>query len=123
MEDLEKLKAELKAEILEELQINSRKRVPGLEVVRKKWFYGSDEKYCHYDNSKMDELFGTDQHRVWEAVRSLTRIIFEKEWPIQLRDCNQDEVARVADSLCDYIYLLKKSAINRNELQRKQGAD
>lgn len=112
MEGSEKLKAEileaLKAEILEELQINSRKRVPGLEIVRKKWFYGLDGKHSHYENSKMDSLFGNDQHRIWEAVRSLTRIIFEKECQIQLRDCNQDEILRVADALCDYIYLLKK---------------
>lgn len=96
-------KEKLKQEILEELRTEkSRKEVPGLVAVKKKWFNGADRKYIWSDSS-MDALFGNDQHRVWDNVRQLTRVVFNAPHQTSLLTLNQEEVAQVADILCKII--------------------
>lgn len=108
MTDVEKLKEELKAEILEELKAeNSKKSVPGLEVIRKKWFNGSDSRN-KYNGSLMHKMFGNDQHRVWDNVRGLARIVFGVKSQVRLSTVDQKKLETVCDSLCELIYKLKK---------------
>ena len=108
MTDIEKLKKELKLEILEELKTeNSRKSAPGLEVVRKKWFNGSDIRN-KYDGSLMYKMFKNDQHRVWDNVRGLARIIFGVKSQVRLSSVDQKKLEMVCDALCELIYKLKE---------------
>lgn len=119
MTDIEKIKEELKREILEELKNNSasRKSVPALEKVKAKWFYGPDARN-RYNGSLMDQLFGNpEQHRIWDAVRLLVRIIFCKKSTVGLSDVDQEKLERVCDSLCKCIYSLKDEV--REELPMK----
>lgn len=108
MTGIEKLKEELKAEILEELKTeNSRKSVLGLEVIRKKWFNGPNNR-DKYSNSLMSKMFGNDQHRVWDNVRGLARIIFGVKSQVRLSSVDQKKLEMVCDSLCELIYRLKE---------------
>lgn len=114
MTDIEKLKEELKAEILEELKAeNSKKSVPGLEVIRKKWFNGPDSRN-KYSSSLMHQMFGNDQHRIWDNVRSLARIIFGMKSQVRLSSVDQKELEMVCESLCELIYKLKEE-LNKEE--------
>lgn len=94
---------------MDELENRRNGRIPGLENIRKKWFNGND-KNNKYRNSKMDTVFGNNQHKVWDAVRGLTRIIFNKNSPAKLRYLDQDAVEEVADRICELIYLLGSEA-------------
>lgn len=105
-EERELLKAELRAEILEELSRKSNRRAPGIEAVRKKWFQG-ENKINPYFDSEMDKVFGSDQHKVWEAVRTLTRLIFHKGSCSQLENLDQNKVEYVADALCELVHSLE----------------
>lgn len=107
MNEREQLKAEIMEEILEELAKKSNKPVPALENVRKKWFNGPDKRF-KYSNSKMQQVFGDNQHRVWDAIRSLTRLVFNKSQCSQLRDIDQEKVEKVANSICEMVYSLAK---------------
>jgi len=110
MTDIEKLKEELKQEILEELKNNSvsGKNVPAMDKVKAKWFYGPDARN-KYVGSLMDITFGyREQHRVWDTVRLLVRIIFCKKSTTRLSDVDPEKVERVCDSLCKCIYSLKE---------------
>ena len=111
MNEREQLKAEIREEILEELAKKSNKPVPALENVRKKWFNGPDKRF-KYNNSKMQQVFGNNQHRVWDAIRTLTRLIFHKGTCSQLRDIDQEKVEKVANSICEMVYLLEKEGCN-----------
>lgn len=113
MNDLERLKEELREEILAEIRndISTRKNVDSLEKVKAKYFYGPNKK-DRYIGSKMYTLFGSSgQHRVWDAVRTLTRIIFNKKSQAQLATVDQDEVERVCDLLCELVCNLKTEMI------------
>lgn len=105
MDDREKLKAEIREEILAEIERKSNKAVPGLENIREKWFNGED-KYHKYDNSKMQQLFGNNQHHVWDAARTLTRVILRKDYCAQLRSLDQNEVEEVMNKICETVYSL-----------------
>jgi len=110
MTDIEKLKEELKREILEELKDNSasRKNVPALEKVKAKWFHGPDARN-KYNGSLMDKAFGSpEQHKIWDAVRLLVRITFRKKSTAALSDVDSEKLERVCDSLCKCIYSLKE---------------
>lgn len=108
MTDIEKLKKELKSEILEELKSEtSRKSVPGLEAIRKKWFNGSNNR-DKYNDSLMYKMFQNDQHRVWGNVRGLARIIFGVKSQVRLSSVDQKKLEMVCDSLCELIYKLKE---------------
>lgn len=109
MNDLERLKEELRQEILEEIRndIPSRKSVDSLERIKAKYFYGPNMNDRH-NGSRMYNLFGSyGQFKVWDAVRTLTRIIFDKKNQGQLAFADQDEVERVCDSLCYLVCSLK----------------
>lgn len=113
MNNIEKEK--LKQEILEELRTEkSRKEIPGLVAVKKKWFNGADRKY-RWSDSSMDVLFGNDQHRVWDNVRQLTRVIFNAPHQTSLLTLNQEEVAQVADILCEIISDLRITILVREK--------
>lgn len=100
-------KEKLKQEILEELRAEKlKKEVPGLAAIKKEWFNGPDRKY-RWSDSSMYDLFGNDQHRVWDNVRQLTRVIFNVPYQTSLLALNQEEVARVADILCETIANLR----------------
>lgn len=115
MNDLEKLKQELKQEILEELKsYTSNRRIPGLEAVRKKWFNGPNSR-DKYTDSLMYKMFKNDQHRVWESVRTLTRLIFSMKSQVRLSSVDQTDVERVADALCKLIYSLKQEIGSKKE--------
>lgn len=106
----EELKEELKTEILKELEESrhSMKRVPALEAMRKKWFHGPNPKYP-YSDSKMYKIFGGyDQHKVWDTVCAVTRLVFQVDSRVQLRNCDQDKVEHVADVLFETVYSLRK---------------
>lgn len=108
MTDIEQLKGELKAEILEELKAEaSRKGIPGLEAVRKKWFNGPDRKDKYHD-SEMYKRFGNDQHKVWDSVRAIARVIFDMKSQTRLSMVNQEKLEVVCDSLCQLICELKE---------------
>lgn len=104
-EERELLKAELREEILEELARKSNRRALGIESVRKKWFIGPDKRNP-YSNSEMYKVFRNDQHKVWEAIRTLTRLIFHKGSCAQLENLDQEKVEHVADALCELVYSL-----------------
>lgn len=100
-------KEKLKQEILEELRAEKlKKEVPGLAAIKKEWFNGPDRKY-RWSDSSMYDLFGNDQHQVWDNVRQLTRVIFNVPYQTSLLALNQEEVARVADILCETIANLR----------------
>ena len=106
-EEREQLKAEIRAEILEEMSANSTKVAPGLKRVYEKWFYGSD-KSDKTRNSKMSQAYGHGPHwKVWESTRSFVRQYFKVSSQAQLCKQNQDEVERVADTICQTLYDLK----------------
>ncbi|MDR2025356.1 MAG: hypothetical protein LBQ71_19425 [Hungatella sp.] len=115
MNDLEKIKAELKREILAEISndMPSRKNVDSLERIKTKYFYGPNMNDRH-NGSRMQKLFGNDQHRVWDAVRTLTRIIFDKKNQGQLTFADQDEVERVCDSVCYLVCSLKAEMLKED---------
>ncbi len=113
-DERELLKAELREEILEELSRKSNRRALGLETVRKKWFFGPNKKF-QFENSKMAQFFGTDQHKVWDAVRSLTRLIFHKGSCSQLENLNQEKVEYVANALCELVYSLAEENAGQDE--------
>lgn len=114
MTDVEKLKEELKAEILEELKAEvSKKSIPGLEAIRKKWFNGPDNRN-KYNNSLMYKRFANDQHRVWDNVRGLARIIFGVKSQVRLSSVDQKKLEMVCNSLCELIYKLKEELEKEN---------
>ena len=111
MFDRETLKQEIKEEILKELKERSRKNVPAIETIRKKWFNGPDPNY-RYSGSEMEKLFGSyGQHRVWDALRTLTRLIFGKDNQAQLQNVDPKELEHVMNALCEYVYNLKKEQL------------
>ena len=113
MTEREQLKAEIFAEIMAELDKKSNKRIPSLEAVRKNWFFGPDPKF-RYSESKMQQAVGyRNQHVVWEAVRTLTRLIFGKNPYTRLISCDQGRVEEVANSICEMVY---RFAIEEREL-------
>lgn len=109
MDDRELLKQEIKTEIMEELNAaRSMKQIPGLKKVKEKWFFGPDKNF-KYSNSVMDKMFGCyNQHRVWDSVRQLTRIIFSATYLSELTRLDQDKIEYVADRLCTEICELRK---------------
>lgn len=107
VDEREQLKAEIRAEILSEIEKKSHKVIPGLEAVREKWFIGSDKRF-KYSGSKMERLFGANQHKVWDAVRAATRLVLGKDYCAQLNSLDQRKVERVADTICETIYSLRK---------------
>lgn len=122
-DEREKLKEELKMEILAELKTNSelsnpKKFVPGMNSVLVKWFKGDDKKNA-YSKTKMHLLFGDKQHRVWDNVRALTRLIFDTNSGAKLNLCNQKQVEHVADTLCETIYSLRMGVF-KIKRRRKQ---
>lgn len=104
-EERELLKAELREEILEELSRKSNRRAPGIEAVRHRWTCDSKNKYS-YTESKLGKYFGANQCKVWDAVRTLTRLIFQKGSCSQLENLDQDKVEYVANALCELVYSL-----------------
>lgn len=108
MDDLEKLKQELKAELLEELKVEgARKSVPGLEAIRKKWFNGTDIRN-KYNDSEMYKRFGNDQHKIWDHVRGITRIVFGVKNQARLSIVDQEKLEKVCDDLCQIICDLRE---------------
>lgn len=106
-EEREQLKAELREELMNELSSKSRKTSPGLDTVYKKWFYGPDRRNNHKD-SKMAKAFGNaNQWGVWEAIRTLVRLIFGRRYVAQLISDDQQKVEEVANTICELIYSLK----------------
>ena len=106
-EEREALKEEIRTEILEEMSKKSTKVAPGLKKVYEKWFYGTD-KHNKMHNSLMAEAFGHGPHwKIWETTRSFVRQYFGVTSQAQLCNKDQDEVERVADTICQMIYDLK----------------
>ena len=116
-EERELIKAELREELLEEIARKSNRRAPGIETVRKKWFTGPNKMY-QYSNSEMDKIFGADQHKVWDAIRTLTRLIFGKSSCSQLEFLEQDAVEDVTERLCKIVYDLRIK--ERNNAKSKE---
>ena len=106
-EERELLKEELRAELMEEFNKKSHKQVQALVSISKKWFNGPNKNF-KWSDSKMQRIFGShDQHKVYEAIRTLTRLIFGKSVAVQLRDEDQKEVEKVANAICELVYSLK----------------
>lgn len=116
MDDRELLKQEIKTEIMEELNADrSMKQVPGLKKVKEKWFFGPDKNF-KYSDSVMSKMFGSyNQHKVWESVRHLTRIVFGATYQPELTRLDQDKIEYVADRLCTLICELRKEIKAKGE--------
>lgn len=67
----------------------------------------------------MDVLFGNNQHRVWDNVRQLTRVIFNVPHQTSLLTLNQEEVAQVADILCKMISDLRIAILVGDEINER----
>lgn len=114
-EERESIKAELREEIMNELSNKQRKRPSGLETVYKRWFYGPDSR-DKYKNSKMAQAFGNaTQWKVWEAVRTLARLVLGKSRVAQLDEADQEAVERVTEAICQLVYSLKSENVDLKE--------
>lgn len=108
-------KQELKQEILEELMVKkSNKSIPGLEAIKKKWFNGSNPEN-KYRDSVMEKRFGSyGQHKVWDAMRTLARLIFHKTYQSELQRVEQEKLEHVCNALCELVCSLEEE-VNRKE--------
>lgn len=61
----------------------------------------------------MYKVFKNDQHKVWDNIRALTRQIFQASSQAGLRNIDQEQVERVADTICETIYSLRKEIIEK----------
>jgi len=112
----EQEKADLKAEILEELQdkfkgVAIREDTQGiLSEPRNKWFRAPIEK-GRITKSIMYKLFGTCTYWVvWETIRKLTCIICGCGYVRQLKDTEMAN--EVAETLCQTVYDLRKRVLD-----------
>lgn len=114
--ELKNLKEEIKQDILRELEESraTRRTPSGMEKVKAKWMYGPDAKY-RYTDSVLEKLFGTNQHKVWDATRSLVRLIFHKDNQSQLANVDQELLEHVCDTLFETVYRLRKEVTGKSE--------
>ena len=85
-----------------------------MEKIKAKWMYGPDARY-RYSDSVLDKLFGNNQHKAWDAVRSLTRLIFSKGNQSQLANVDQELLEHVCDKLFETVYELRKEVVEKDE--------
>lgn len=113
-DELKKLKEEIKQEVLMELEESKATRSipPGINKTKAKWLYGPDSR-DRYTDSMLDKVFGTSQHKVWDAVRTLARLIFAKDHQSKLMNVDQGLLEHVCDELFATVYRLKQ------EVERK----
>lgn len=105
--ELEQIKESIKKEILNELPSVNEKAIP-LEYAKKTWFYGEGGS-IKFENSVMEKEFGRYRmHKVWEAVRTLTKEIFGKQYYQQLSDCDPEVCNIVCDKICETVIELRK---------------
>ncbi len=115
-DELEKLKAEIKQDILRELEAAkaTRRIALGMELVKSKWMYGPNPRY-RYSDSTMDKAFGNKQHVVWDAVRILVRVIFSKDNQSQLSSVDQESLKHVCEDLFETVYRLRQEVAGNDE--------
>lgn len=113
-DELKRLKEEIKQEVLMELEESKATRSipPGISKVKAKWMYGPDSR-DRYTDSMLDKVFGTSQHKVWDAVRTLVRLIFSKGHQNKLMNVDQELLEHVCEELFETVYRL------RQEVERK----
>ncbi len=112
----EQEKAELKAEILEELQdkfkgVAIREDTQGtLKEPRDKWFNNKKSR----QKCIMYELFGSVTYWVvWETIRKLTCLICGCGYVRQLKDTEMAN--EVAETLCQSVYDLRKRVLDNEK--------
>lgn len=113
-------KEQLKDEILAEVE----KRFAGIALkedtqgvlaeVREKWFTDGSSSN---QNSLMYKAFGAVTYwKVWELIRKLTCLIFNCGYVRHLTYIkDHDEVLRVADTLCQTVYELRRDFMEGDE--------
>lgn len=115
-DELKRLKEEIKQEVLMELEESKATRSipPGINKVKAKWMYGPDSKN-HYTDSILDKVFGANQHKVWEGIRTLVRLIFAKDHQSKLMNVDQELLERVCNELFATVYRLRQEVENVDE--------
>lgn len=117
-EEREQLKAELRKEIVDEINsMPNRKHPEGLKDVKTCWFGGAHTpSYA----SRMGKIL-PDSHYAWDAIRTLTRLIYGKKNYYQLVSVEQEDVKRVANALCELVYQERFRISQKNKAELKEG--
>ena len=120
--ELEELKQQLKKELQEEFK--TKICDTPLKEAKKKWFYGGRKSSMYgnkYTDSIMEKEFGSPvNHRIWENVRNLTKIIFDKSDYRHLVDIDTEIADYVCDRICATIYTLRKCELVQRELGKQK---
>ena len=118
-EEREQLKAELRNEIVDEINsmLDRKKHPEGLKDVKTRWFGGAHTPT--YD-SRMGKIL-PDSHYAWDAIRTLTRLIYGKKNYYQLVSVEQEDVKRVANALCELVYQERLRISQKNKVELKVG--
>ena len=116
-------KAEIKAEILEELEeklkgVAIREDTQGvLSEVRNKWFRSTENRVKGVQHSDMFKVFGPVTYwMVWELIRKLTCMICGVGYVRQISD--KEKANYAAEILCKAVYDLRKEFMEKDNINQ-----